>query len=147
MNAKHITDRRQLLEDLYFCYNRREYIDPDPLVFVNCYKDPLDQEVVGLVASSLAYGGVAQIMRSVGCVLRRMGSSPHQFLVSGTRTGFHGIFKDFRHRFTSGAELAEMLFKLCTLKFSNSKSIRFFSWIFRGKMDKYTSENEIFVSS
>jgi len=38
-----------------------------------------DREVVGLIASSLAYGRVAQILKSVECVLRRMGPRPRSF--------------------------------------------------------------------
>ena len=52
---------KQKLESLYKKYNRREYVHPDPLEFLYNYKDKCDQEVVGLIASSLAYGNVKQI--------------------------------------------------------------------------------------
>ena len=50
---------KPFLDGLYFAYNRRELVRPDPLLFLYDYDDPLDREVVGLVASSLAYGRVA----------------------------------------------------------------------------------------
>ncbi|MDR1620839.1 MAG: hypothetical protein LBS00_00525, partial [Synergistaceae bacterium] len=47
---------KAFLEGLYFVYNRRELVTPDPLAFLYAYDDPLDREVAGLVASCLAYG-------------------------------------------------------------------------------------------
>ena len=71
---------RETLEELYACYNRREFIHPDPLEFVHEYPDPLDREVVGMVASALAYGRVHQILKSVAEVLRLIGDAPSEFL-------------------------------------------------------------------
>ena len=51
-------------------YDER-YLDPDPLQFARAHGDPADREVVGLVASALAYGNVAQIRRSIA---RRAGA-------------------------------------------------------------------------
>jgi len=48
-------------------------VDPDPLVFLYNYKKPADRELVGLVASSLAYGRVAQILKSVDIILKFLG--------------------------------------------------------------------------
>jgi len=100
--------RRQALEDLYGKYNRREYVHPDPLEFLYNYDDPRDREIVGLVASSLAYGRVRQILRSVASVLDRM-ASPAKYLAGSTREGLEGTFAGFKHRFTTGRELALML--------------------------------------
>ncbi len=69
----------QNLCELYETYNHREYVHPDPLEFLYDYQDLRDREIVGLVASSLAYGGVRQILKGVKSVLERM-ESPHAFL-------------------------------------------------------------------
>ncbi|CBL28556.1 Protein of unknown function (DUF2400) [Fretibacterium fastidiosum] len=66
---------RAFLDGLYFAYSRRELISPDPLEFLKPYDLP-DREVVALVASSLAYGRVAQILRSVRRVLNALGPHP-----------------------------------------------------------------------
>ncbi|MBW2598179.1 MAG: TIGR02757 family protein [Deltaproteobacteria bacterium] len=44
-------------------YNRRDYVHPDPLEFLYLYKEIRDREIVGLIASSLAYGRVKQILK------------------------------------------------------------------------------------
>jgi uncharacterized protein (TIGR02757 family) len=98
------------LERLYTLYNRREFIHPDPLEFVHQYVDPLDREVVGMVASSLAYGRVHQILKSVSDVLCRMGESPSQFILDSSLGRIRRVVKDFRHRFTDGDQLAALLY-------------------------------------
>jgi uncharacterized protein (TIGR02757 family) len=101
---------KESLEKLYTFYNCREFIHPDPLEFVLQYHDPLDREVVGMVASSLAYGRVHQILRSVSDVLCRMGESPSQFIMDSSLGRIQRVLKDFRHRFTDGDQLAALLY-------------------------------------
>ncbi len=99
----------EMLEDLYSRLNRRRYVHPDPLEFLYEYDNPADREVVGLVASSLAYGRVAQILKSVRCVLQRMGSRPVRFLQDASATSLKRDFVGFRHRFASGENISSML--------------------------------------
>jgi uncharacterized protein (TIGR02757 family) len=100
---------RSSLEALYLHYNRRGFIHPDPLEFVHRYSDAIDREVVGLVAACLAYGRVQQILKSVSRVVERMNPSPGLFLRQNSRDRIESVFKDFKHRFTSGSELAALL--------------------------------------
>jgi len=104
----------EMLEDIYARLNRREYVHPDPLEFLYRYDDPRDREMAGLVASSLAYGRVAQILKSVERVLDRLGPRPARFVgdsAEGTCAGkLLRALAGFRHRFTTGAEMAAMLF-------------------------------------
>ncbi|HOX23331.1 MAG TPA: DUF2400 family protein, partial [Elusimicrobiales bacterium] len=52
------------LEELYKRYNRRDYVHPDPLEFLYRYHRLQDRELAGLIAASLAYGNVRQILKS-----------------------------------------------------------------------------------
>jgi len=97
------------LEGLYSRLNRREYVHPDPLEFLYRYDDPRDREMAGLVASSLAYGRVAQILKSVERVLDRLGPRPARFVENARSDELRELFAGFRHRFTTGEELAAML--------------------------------------
>ena len=74
----------QILSNLYNSYNKREFIHPDPLEFLYQYDDVRDREIVGLLASSLAYGRVSQILKSISTVLEKMGPSPFSFLESAS---------------------------------------------------------------
>jgi uncharacterized protein (TIGR02757 family) len=107
MNVLPTTYKKQLGE-LYQRCNRREFVHPDPLEFLYRYSDIRDREIVGLVASSLAYGNVRQILKSVQTVLDRM-HRPYEYLLATSQTELVGEFRDFKHRFTTGLELATML--------------------------------------
>ena len=100
--------RREMLEELYARHNRSERDLPDPVDFLSDYEDVHDREVVGLVASALAYGRVAQIMKSVSFVLERM-HPPVDFLRRSSRRLLDETFRGFRHRFASGRELTALL--------------------------------------
>lgn len=64
---------------------------------------------MGLAASSLAYGRVAQILKSVARLLEVMGSSPCDFLLNISEDRLRYLLSNFKYRFTTGDELAEML--------------------------------------
>ena len=100
---------KERLEALYSLYNRRCYVHPDPLEFLYDFQDPLDIEVVGFIASSLAYGNVKQILRSVSLVLSKMGPCPSGFLLNSPFNRIANTFSDFKHRFTAGEDLARLL--------------------------------------
>ncbi|MGO9309017.1 MAG: TIGR02757 family protein [Spirochaetia bacterium] len=111
-----MTDITAGLASLYRRYNRREFVHPDPLELVYDYAAPEDQEIAGLISACLAYGRVAQILASVGRVLGLMGDegsggrgSPHAFLGRTTDQDLRDTFRTFKHRFTTGNEIAALL--------------------------------------
>ena len=103
---------KQKLEKLYNKYNHRKYVHPDPLEFLYNYQREEDKEIVGLVASSLAYGRVEQILRSVSHVLEKIGPSPYEFILNSNPRQLRGMFNGFSHRFTRGGEISDMLYAL-----------------------------------
>lgn len=116
------------LNSLYRKYNRREYVHPDPLEFLYEYENPHDREIVGMVASTLAYGRVAQILKSVRKVLDKMGASPSVFLDGVSPKKLSSSLADFKHRFTTGEHMTSLLLGI------------------RGAVREYGSLNECFVS-
>lgn len=102
----------ETLEALYETYNRRAYLSPDPLEFLYRYDSPADREVVGLIASSLAYGRVASILASIETVLAALGGSPAAALAELAKDGGDELrerLDGFVHRFTDGREMAKFL--------------------------------------
>jgi uncharacterized protein (TIGR02757 family) len=100
---------KEELDRLYLYYNDRKFVHPDPLEFLYDYDDIRDQEIAGLVASSLAYGRVVQILRSVELVLTKMVPTPSVFIKQSSDDLIYSVFADFKHRFTTGAELSCLL--------------------------------------
>jgi uncharacterized protein (TIGR02757 family) len=99
---------RDILESVYARYNRRELIKPDPLQFVYKYSNPADMEVAGFLAAELAYGRVEQIEKSLTDLFERMGDSPSEF-VRGFDRKKRGQLKNFKHRFTAGDDISDLL--------------------------------------
>jgi len=95
-----IVRSRAVFEQLYADYNKREFVSPDPLQFLYSYSDVRDREVVGLIAASLAYGRVTQILKSVERVLAVLGEHPADYLSSCSAKDLHTSFSGFVHRFT-----------------------------------------------
>jgi uncharacterized protein (TIGR02757 family) len=118
---------KEELDRLYLEYNNRDFVHPDPLEFLYNYKDTADREITGLIASSLAYGRVAQILRSVSFILNKMAPGPYIFVMESSPDSLYKQFRDFKHRFTTGYELCRLLISM--------KNI----------LDKYGSLNKCFL--
>lgn len=97
------------LENIYQKFNRRKYVHPDPLEFLYRYPYLQDREIVGLISSSLAYGRVAQILKSIETVLDKMGSSPFRFLTKTDTRSLVRTFSGFKHRFTTDEGLVSLM--------------------------------------
>ena len=97
-----------VLERLYEKYNHHSLIKPDPLQFVYKYHRKSDMEIVALLASALAYGRVSQIKKSLDDLFARIGKSPFEF-VQNFNARQREKLKSFKHRFTSGDCISDLL--------------------------------------
>jgi uncharacterized protein (TIGR02757 family) len=100
---------RDKLESIYQKYNKRDLVHPDPLEFLYNYSEKESRELVALIASTLAYGRVAQILKSVNYILDKMQPDPVRFVKENSKEEFLKIFKGFKHRFTTGQEIAYLM--------------------------------------
>jgi uncharacterized protein (TIGR02757 family) len=96
------------LDKLYEKYNHRHLIKPDPLQFVYQYSEPADMEIAAFLAAGLAYGRVQQIEKSLHCLFGYMGESPFEFVQNFDRQK-RAELKDFKHRFTAGDDISDLL--------------------------------------
>lgn len=100
------------LEAAYRKYNKREFVSHDPLVFLYDHPDKKEREIVGLIASSLAYGRVSQILRSVETVLAPLGKSPYDAVLKNDPEFFKGTYSGFRHRFTCNEDITGLILSI-----------------------------------
>ena len=112
--SKRTAQIKDVLERLYEKYNRRELISPDPLQFVYRYSNQADMEIAAFLASALAYGRVQQIEKSLTDLLGRMGDSPSEFVINFDKDKRQKL-KDFKHRFTTGDDISDLLTLLRTI--------------------------------
>lgn len=108
MTPRRLGALRALLNRAYAEYDRR-WIEPDPVQFVWRYDRPEDREVAGLVASSLAYGNIKQIRRSVESVLGILGDRPARALDSLNARNALRSLEGFKHRFNDAVDAACLL--------------------------------------
>lgn len=99
---------KNVLRKLYEKYNHRRFIPPDPLQFVYRYTNRPDMEITAFLASALAYGRVQQIEKSLNNLLSRMEDAPFEFVMNFNK-GKRKKIKDFKHRFTTGDDISDLL--------------------------------------
>lgn len=109
--SKRLVKIKDAMERLYAKYNHRELIKTDPLQFVYQYSNRADMEIAALLAAELAYGRVQQIQKKVAELLGRMGDSPFKF-VRNFDEQKRAKLKDFKHRFTGGDAISDLLLLL-----------------------------------
>lgn len=99
------------LDRLYEEYDAA-YLYSDPLKYLHQFKKPEDQEVVGLITASLAYGRVEKIFESVETILGIMGPNPFDYITSFQPQNDKRRFDRFVHRFNKGEDVACLIWFL-----------------------------------
>lgn len=102
------TELRGALERVRDDTDRAARREADPVGFVHAFEgEPLDQELVGLVAAGLAFGNVKTIRAKVRELLERIGGPPHRAAEDPAALGRR--LAGFRHRVFVGDDLARLL--------------------------------------
>ena len=94
-----------MLERLYRSYAARR-LEFDPLRFPRRYARADDREIVAWVAAALAYGNARTILSSVSRILDVLGPAPAAFLKNVRPRELSVGLADFRHRLTTGRDVA-----------------------------------------
>lgn len=81
----------------------------DPVDFVHRYHEPLDQEIVGLISASLAFGNAVSARRSIDRVLSALGPEPARIVENTDEAELRHRLRGFAHRIYRGEHLASML--------------------------------------
>ena len=105
---------KETLDRVYERYTHRRFIGADPLQFAHRFSDRRDVEIAAFLAAALAYGRVQQIERSVNDLLARMNAGPYEF-VTGFNPSRRAKLAGFKHRFTTGETVADLLELLRTV--------------------------------
>jgi uncharacterized protein (TIGR02757 family) len=109
-------------------FPKERHLANDPVQFVHRYDDPADREIVGLIASALAYGNVKIVLRTVNNALSYLGPSPAETVVSFDPRLDARRLRGFYHRFNTSRDLAV------------------FFWIIRRTLEDYGSLEDAFSS-
>ncbi|MGB7566750.1 MAG: TIGR02757 family protein [Chitinivibrionales bacterium] len=111
------------LDDIYARFHKPEFMRMDPIEYVRKFKEPRDIEIVGLLASSLAYGQVENIRRNIERVLSVTGNAVSDFVCATSYRDKQKMLKTFKHRFNDGGDIA-LLFECVKRAFREKGSIQ-----------------------
>lgn len=95
---------RQLFDEIHATYNKRIYVQSDPLRYVYRYENPEDREIVALLSALFAYGRVASIFSFLDRLFLRLGPNPAATLCETRITG-----RDLYYRFQTQKDTERLL--------------------------------------
>jgi len=110
-------------------FPKEKHLGSDPVQFVHRYQDPVDREIVGLIASVFAYGNVKIVLRTVNNVLSYLGPAPLRTIASFDPRRDSRRLRGFYHRFNTSRDLAVLF------------------WIIRRALEEYGSLESVLVSA
>jgi uncharacterized protein (TIGR02757 family) len=88
---------KELLDEKVNQYNRREFIENDPILIPHSYTKKQDIEIAGFIASILAWGQRKTIINKCREFFNYMDNSPYDFILNHKEDDLHP-FLNFKHR-------------------------------------------------
>lgn len=119
------TDLKIYLDEKAEQYEKPGFLETDPLGILHELDHPSDQEILGLLVATIAWGNRASIIKS-GCdLLKRLDHQPYTFIVNATELELKQMSKGFVHRTFNENDL---FFFLSSLKraYTQSSSLESF---------------------
>ena len=104
--SKHLKAR---LDAIYAAYHHPSYLNLDPVQYVHGFSGKQNREIAGFLCSSLAYGRVEQIRKSIEKVLRITGDDISYFAAAVPLREKIRLFSSIKHRFNNGMDIAVLL--------------------------------------
>ena len=88
---------KALLDEKADRYNRRDFIESDPISIPHLFTKKQDIEISGMFAAVMAWGQRTTIIRKAREVMRMMGDVPHDFVLNHSSSDLK-VFRSFAHR-------------------------------------------------
>lgn len=98
------------LDELLARCDRAAHVKRDPVELVHRYSRPDDQELVGLLASAVAYGRVTLFKPRLAKLLETIGPEPARFAREASEREILRTTRDFEYRMTGPGEIAALLY-------------------------------------
>jgi len=103
INILERTEVYELLEEYYDYYNRKGFIDHDPVSVPHQYERAEDIEIAGFISATLAWGQRPVIIRNANILLESMPDGPYEFLMTAEDYQIES-FGGFKHRTFNGTD-------------------------------------------
>lgn len=93
----------EFLEEKYNQYNRKSFIETDPVSIPHLFSKKEDIEIAGFLSATIAWGQRKTIISNANKLVEWMDYSPHDFIVNATQKELKK-FSDFKHRTFNGVD-------------------------------------------
>ena len=103
MNYTH-EELHALLEELHDRFNCVDFIEPDPISIPHSFSDPLDREVAGFLAATIAWGNRKAIVKSATKMMDYLDGRPYEFVMGASEWELKGL-SSYVHRTFNGTDL------------------------------------------
>ncbi len=104
---------KDLLEELYDKYNRKSFIEKDPIAVPHCFSLKEDIEISGFLTATISWGQRKQILKSAFQLMEMMDNSPHDFVMKASAYEMNRLNTFYYRTFQS----TDLLFFLRVLKY------------------------------
>jgi uncharacterized protein (TIGR02757 family) len=94
---------KEFLEEKYFQYATKSFIERDPISIPHSFTKPQDIEIAGFLSATLAWGQRATIIKNMHKLLALMEHAPYEFLMQAHEEDFMR-FQQFVHRTFNGED-------------------------------------------
>jgi uncharacterized protein (TIGR02757 family) len=101
----------QLLEEKYDLFNRKSFIESDPISIPHLFTKKEDIEISGFLAATIAWGQRKTIVNNAKRIVELMDNSPYDFVLNHSKKELES-FTDFKHRTFNSIDLSYFITSL-----------------------------------
>ena len=101
-------EMRELLERLHDRYNNESFIEADPISVPHSFTRPVDREIAGFLAATIAWGNRRTIVQSAHRMMRYMDNAPEDFVRNATETDMEYL-RTYVHRTFNGVDFQDFV--------------------------------------
>ena len=101
-------EMRELLERLHDRYNKESFIEADPISVPHSFTRPVDREIAGFLAATIAWGNRRAIVQSAHRMMRYMDNAPEDFVRNATEADMEYL-RTYVHRTFNGVDFQDFV--------------------------------------
>src|ERR1700757_186581 len=112
---------KEFLDEKYFLYHQKKFIETDPICIPHQFTKKQDIEIAAFLAATIAWGNRQSIIKNATKLMQFMDFTPHSFVTDGTAKDIK-VFSKFVHRTFNGEDC---MFFIQSLKhlYKNNESL------------------------
>ena len=101
-------ETHELLERLHDRYNNESFIEADPISVPHSFTRPVDREIAGFLAATIAWGNRRAIVQSAHRMMRYMDNAPEDFVRNATEADMEYL-RTYVHRTFNGIDFQDFV--------------------------------------